>query len=562
MVQTENTMVEFETLLDEYFTLESPKVGSVVKGKVLAIESGHVVVDVGSKVEGRIDSKEFTGPGSREEVNIGDEVDVFYESVENGSGLAVISRERARREEAWERLLKAQENNEKVEGSIITRVKGGFTVDLGGVIAFLPGSQVHIRPVKDMENLIGVPEKFAILKMDRDKNNIVVSRRAILEESRAELRAEIVNKLTEGEIIEGIVKNVTDYGAFVDLGGVDGLLHITDMSWRRIKHPSEVVSIGKPVKVRVVSINKESQRISLGIKQLREDPWFTVDKNYPVNTKHKGFITNITDYGAFVELEEGIEGLIHISEMSWNRKHTVPARLVSTSEEVEVMVLDIDKAKRRISLGLKQTIPNPWEDFAENYPRGTKLEGEIKNITEFGLFVGLEYDIDGMVHLSDLSWDRPGNEALKEYSEGDRIEFVVSEIDIDKERVALSIKGLEADPFLESTSGLFKGKTVTVKVTDILENAIEVELKSITTLIKRSELGKDRDNQLPNKFKVGQKIETQVTHVDSSTRKLGLSIRQLEMKEAKEAMEKYSSEDSGAVLGDILGEALEKKNDD
>lgn len=560
-MQTENTMEEFETLLDEYFTLESPKVGNVVKGKILAIESGQVIIDVGSKVEGRIDYKEFTGPGNLEEVNVGDEVDVYYESVENGSGLAVISRERARREEAWERLLKAHENNEKVEGSIVNRVKGGFTVDLGGVIAFLPGSQVNIRPMRDIETLMGTLETFAILKMDRDKNNIVVSRRAILEESRAELRAEIVNKLTEGEIIEGTVKNITDYGAFVDLGGVDGLLHITDMSWGRIKHPSEVVSINKTVKVRVVNINQESQRISLGIKQLREDPWLTVDENYPVQTKHKGHVTNITDYGAFVELEPGIEGLIHISEMSWNKKNSTPSRLVSTSQEVEVMVLDIDKEKRRISLGLKQTMPNPWQEFAEKYPRGTRLEGEIKNITEFGLFVGLDYDIDGMIHLSDLSWDKPGSELVSEYNPGDVVEVVVSEIDVDKERVALSIKDLETDPFLEATSGLFKGKTVTVNVTEILDNAIEVELRGITTIIKRSDLGKDMDNQLPSKFKVGQEVEAQITHVDSSSRKLGLSIRLLEMKEAKEAVEKYSSNDTGGLLGDILGEALESKNE-
>ncbi|MCY3674304.1 MAG: 30S ribosomal protein S1 [Paracoccaceae bacterium] len=554
-------MEEFETLLDEYFTLESPKVGNVVKGKILAIESGQVIIDVGSKVEGRIDYKEFTGPGNLEEVTVGDEVDVYYESVENGSGLAVISRERARREEAWERLLKAHENNEKVEGSIVNRVKGGFTVDLGGVIAFLPGSQVNIRPMRDIETLMGTLETFAILKMDRDKNNIVVSRRAILEESRAELRAEIVNKLTEGEIIEGTVKNITDYGAFVDLGGVDGLLHITDMSWGRIKHPSEVVSINKTVKVRVVNINQESQRISLGIKQLREDPWLTVDENYPVQTKHKGHVTNITDYGAFVELEPGIEGLIHISEMSWNKKNSTPSRLVSTSQEVEVMILDIDKEKRRISLGLKQTMPNPWQEFAEKYPRGTRLEGEIKNITEFGLFVGLDYDIDGMIHLSDLSWDKPGSELVSEYNPGDVVEVVVSEIDVDKERVALSIKDLEADPFLEATSGLFKGKTVTVNVTEILDNAIEVELKGITTIIKRNDLGKDMDNQLPSKFKVGQEVEAQITHVDSSSRKLGLSIRLLEMKEAKEAVEKYSSNDTGGLLGDILGEALESKNE-
>ncbi len=554
-----NPEEDFDALLDEYQT-DVPKTGSVVRGRIIAIESGQVIVDIGSKAEGRIDVKEFTSPGNMETVDVGDEVDVYYESVENNSGLAAISREKARREEAWVKLTKAHEAKEKVSGTIFSRVKGGFTVDLGGATAFLPGSQVSTRPLREVGDLMGSPIEFVILKMDRQKNNIVVSRRAILEEQNAELRAQVIERLNEGDITEGVVKNITDYGAFVDLGGVDGLLHITDMSWRRIRHPGEIVTIGESIQVRVIKINKETQRISLGIKQLKEDPWTVVDQNYAVNSKHVGHVTNITEYGAFVELEPGIEGLIHVSEMSWTKKNIVPAKILSTSQEVEVMVLNIEKEKRRISLGLKQTQQNPWEKFAEHYQRGSRLQGKIRNKTDFGLFVGLDFEIDGMIHVTDLSWDRPGNEVIAEYEVGDEVDVVVSEIDIDKERVALSIKDLEADPFLEASSGLSRGKVVAVTVSEIQDNSIEVQYKGVTSMIRRTDLAKEAQDQRVDRFKVGDEIEVMVAGVDTPHRRLNFSVRLLEEKEARETLAKYGATDTSAVLGDIIGEALDSNS--
>ena len=550
---------DFDSLLEE-FLIDIPSTGKVVKGTVTAIESGQVIIDIGSKAPGHIDIKEFTGPGNLETVDVGDEVEVYYESIENNSGLVSISREKARREEAWKVLTKAHESKEKVIGSIFSRVKGGFTVDLAGATAFLPGSQVDTRPVRDIEDLMSKPIEFMILKMDRQKNNIVVSRRAIIEEKNAEIRAEVIKRLNEGDIVEGTVKNVTDYGAFVDLGGVDGLLHITDLSWKRIKHPSEIVSIGETIKVKVIKINKENMRISLGIKQLRADPWFDVDKNFPPNSIHKGQVTNIADYGAFVELEPGIEGLIHISEMSWTKKNIHPSKLLSTSQDIEVMVLNIEKEKRRISLGLKQTRENPWEQFAKKYNRGSKLKGIIRNKTEFGLFVGLDFEIDGMIHVTDLSWDRSGNEVIEEYNVGDEVEVVVCEINIDKERVALSIKELETDPFLEASSGLSRGKTVNVEVSELRENAIEVSYKGITSLIRSSELGSEADDQRIDRFNVGDEIEVMVTNIDTPHRRINFSIKQLEAKQAQDTLAKYEESGSSDVLGDIIGEALESSN--
>jgi len=409
------TMEEFEALLNESLELETPGEGEVVKGTVLAIEAGQAIIDIGYKMEGRVELKEFAKPGHDPEIAVGDTVEVFLERVENARGEAVISREKARREEAWDRLEKANDKGERVEGAIFGRVKGGFTVDLGGAVAFLPGSQVDVRPVRDAGPLMGMAQPFQILKMDRRRGNIVVSRRAILEESRAEQRAEIVGQLAEGQTVEGVVKNITEYGAFVDLGGVDGLLHVTDMAWRRVNHPSEILEIGQKVDVQVVKINKETQRISLGMKQLQSDPWDAVEGKYPLESRHTGRVTNITDYGAFVELEPGVEGLVHVSEMSWTKKNVHPGKIVSTSQEVEVVVLEIDSTKRRVSLGLKQATGNPWENFSSMFPIGTEIEGEVKNITEFGLFVGLDGDIDGMVHLSDLDWDRSGEEAMEDY---------------------------------------------------------------------------------------------------------------------------------------------------
>ena len=554
-------MDEFEALLEESFELKTPDEGSVVKGTVLAIEAGQAIIDIGYKMEGRVDLKEFAKGGGDAEIAPGDTVEVYLKQVENARGEAVISREAARREEAWDRLEKAAEGDERVKGHIFGRVKGGFTVDLGGAVAFLPGSQVDVRPVRDASALMHVEQPFQILKMDRRRGNIVVSRRAILEESRAEQRAEIVAKLQEGDTVDGVVKNITEYGAFVDLGGVDGLLHVTDMAWRRVNHPSEILAIGETVKVQVVKINKDTQRISLGMKQLQADPWDNVEQKFPIDSVHTGRVTNITDYGAFVELEPGVEGLVHVSEMSWTKKNVHPGKIVSTSQEVEVMVLEIDTAKRRVSLGLKQTQGNPWENFQAAFPVGTEVEGEIKNITEFGLFVGLEGDIDGMVHLSDLDWSRSGEEAIQDYRKGDVVKAVVTDVDVDKERISLSIKALDGDPFAEATSGVKRGQIVTVTVTKIEDGGVEVEYDGMKSFIRRSDLSRDRAEQRPERFTPGDKIDARVTNIDSKSRRLGLSIKAREIAEEKEAVEQYGSSDSGASLGDILGAALKGQDD-
>jgi small subunit ribosomal protein S1 len=555
-MSAKNAMEEFEALLKESFEIDTPTEGTVVKGKVLAIEAGQAIIDVGYKMEGRVDLKEFAGPGEQPNIKVGDEVEVFLRQVENARGEAVISREMARREEAWDRLERAYEREERVEGAIFGRVKGGFTVDLGGAVAFLPGSQVDVRPVRDAGPLMGLKQPFQILKMDRRRGNIVVSRRAILEESRAEQRAEVIGNLFEGQIVEGVVKNITEYGAFVDLGGVDGLLHVTDMAWRRVNHPSEILSIGETVKVQVIKINKETHRISLGMKQLQADPWDTVDRKFPIGSVHRGRVTNITDYGAFVELEPGIEGLVHVSEMSWTKKNVHPGKIVSTSQEVDVMVLEIDSAKRRVSLGLKQTMRNPWEVFAETHPVGTVVEGEVKNITEFGLFVGLPGDIDGMVHLSDLTWEGRGEDALATFRKGDRVKAKVTEVDVEKERISLSIKALQGDPFAEAIGGVKRGDIITVTVSKIEDGGIEVDYGGMKSFIRRSDLSRDRSEQRPERFQVGDKVDVRVTNIDTKTRKLGLSIKAREIAEEKEAVEQYGSSDSGASLGEILGAAL------
>ena len=554
------TMEEFEALLEESFDVDTPDEGSVVKGRIIAIEAGQAIIDVGYKMEGRVDIKEFANPGQAPEIEVGDSVEVFLERVENANGEAVISREKARREEAWDRLEAAYEKEERVEGAIFGRVKGGFTVDLGGAVAFLPGSQVDVRPVRDAGPLMGLAQPFIVLKMDRRRGNIVVSRRAILEESRAEQRAEIVGKLAEGDAVDGIVKNITEYGAFVDLGGVDGLLHVTDMAWRRVNHPSEILAIGETIKVQVIKINKETHRISLGMKQLQEDPWSAVENRFPLESVHTGRVTNITDYGAFVELESGVEGLVHVSEMSWTKKNIHPGKIVSTSQEVEVMVLEIDQEKRRVSLGLKQTQGNPWEGFAKNFPIDTKVEGEVKNITEFGLFVGLEGDIDGMVHLSDLDWNRSGDDAIQDYKKGDIVTAIVTDVDADKERISLSIKALDGDPFADATAGVKRGAIVTVEVTSIEDGGIEVAYDGMKAFIRRSDLSRDRAEQRPERFSVGNKVDARVTSIDAKTRRMGLSIKAREIAEEKEAVEQYGSTDAGASLGDILGAAL--KNQD
>ena len=550
------TMEEFEALLQESFEIDTPEEGTVVKGKVIAIEAVQAIIAVGYKMEGRLDIKEFADPGEAPVISVGDTVEVFLRAAENAKGEAVISREMARREEAWDRLEKAYADEVRVDGAIFGRVKGGFTVDLGGAVAFLPGSQVDVRPVRDAGPLMGLKQPFQILKMDRRRGNIVVSRRAILEESRAEQRAEVIGKLAEGDSVDGVVKNITEYGAFVDLGGVDGLLHVTDMAWRRVNHPSEILTIGETVKVQVVKINKETHRISLGMKQLMDDPWDIVSVKYPLASQHKGRVTNITDYGAFVELEAGVEGLVHVSEMSWTKKNVHPGKIVSTSQEVDVMVLEIDGVKRRVSLGLKQTQRNPWEVFAEQHPEGSQVEGEVKNITEFGLFIGLEGDIDGMVHLSDLTWEGRGEDVIGDYRKGDMVQAVVSEVDVEKERISLSVKALGGDKFADAVGGVKRGSIITVEVTAIEDGGIEVEYEGMKSFIRRSDLSRDRAEQRPDRFGIGDKVDVRVTNIDAKTRRLGLSIKAREIAEEKEAVEQYGSSDSGASLGDILGAAL------
>jgi small subunit ribosomal protein S1 len=561
------TRDDFEALLNESYGGSDAFEGSVIKGRVVAIEKDVAVIDIGLKTEGRVPLKEFTGFGRDPAPKVGEEVEVYLERIENALGEAVISRDKARREESWIKLEKAFENNEKVDGVIFNQVKGGFTVDLDSAVAFLPRSQVDIRPIRDAAPLMNVPQPFHILKMDRRRGNIVVSRRTVLEESRAEQRHEIVANLEEGQVIEGVVKNITDYGAFVDLGGIDGLLHVTDIAWRRVNHPSEVLTIGQTVRVKIIKINHETHRISLGMKQLLEDPWQGIEAKYPISAKFHGRVTNITDYGAFVELEPGIEGLVHVSEMSWTKKNVHPGKIVATSQDVDVQVLEVDPVKRRISLGLKQCLQNPWEAFAEKHPVGSAVEGEVKNKTEFGLFIGLDGDVDGMVHLSDLDWNRPGEQVIEEYKKGDVLRAQVLDVDIDKERISLGVKQLASDPFAVATTedggvvDLKKGAVVTSEITEVKDSGIDVKIvgTDLSTFIKRAELARDRADQRPERFAVGEKVDVRVTLFDRKARKIAVSIKALEMAEEKEAIAQYGSADSGASLGDILGAALKAR---
>ena len=560
---SESALDEFEALLSESFGNEVSIEGSVVKGTIISIEGDSALIDVGLKSEGRVSLREFTSPGQEHGLKAGDLVEVYVERMEDRNGEAMLSREKARREEAWVILERAFEAQERVDGTIFGRVKGGFTVDLAGATAFLPGSQVDIRPVKDVAHLLGISQPFLILKMDRRRGNIVVSRRAVLEESRTEARSELVANLQEGQTLQGVVKNITDYGAFVDLGGVDGLLHVTDIAWRRINHPSEALTIGQSVDVQVIRFNAETQRISLGMKQLEDDPWSNVDTKYPLESRFSGRVTNITDYGAFVELEPGIEGLVHVSEMSWTKKNVHPGKIVSTSQEVEIVVLDVDASKRRISLGLKQCLPNPWDEFLKNHPVGSEIEGEIKNITEFGLFIGLAGEIDGMAHFSDLDWERPGEEAINDYSKGETVKAKVLDIDSEKERISLGIKQLTEDPFTTGAATIRKGIIVTTTVTKLLDTGIEVTVgDNMAGFIRKSELSRDRSEQRADRFAVGEKVDAKVTQIDQKNRKVTLSVKAREIEEEKKAMAEYGSSDSGASLGDILGAALRQKEED
>ena len=551
----------FADLLAESFGKDTNIEGSVVRGFIVEIEGDAVLIDVGLKSEGRIPLKELVSPGQEADVKIGDEIEVYVERMEDRNGQAVLSRDKARREEAWSLLEASFEKQERVTGIIFGKVKGGFTVDLSGATAFLPGSQVDIRPVRDLGPLMGSPQPFQILKIDRRRGNIVVSRRAVLEESRAEARTELVSNLQEGQVLQGVVKNITDYGAFVDLGGVDGLLHVTDIAWQRISHPSEALQIGETVEVQVIRFNAETQRISLGMKQLLSDPWENVEGKFPIGAKMEGRVTNITDYGAFVELEAGVEGLVHVSEMSWTKKNVHPGKIVSTSQQVEVMVLDVDLSKRRISLGLKQCTGNPWEDLSAAHPAGSEIEGEIRNITEFGLFVGLTEEIDGLVHLSDISWDVTGEAALEGFNKGDMVKAKVLDIDTDKERISLGIKQLTDDPFAGQADNYRKGEVVTCIVTAVSENGLDVTVgDAMTGFIRRADLSRERNEQRADRFAVGEKVDAIVSNLDKKSRKLTLSIKARESAEEKQAMADFGSSDSGASLGDILGAALAKRD--
>ncbi|WP_375615609.1 MULTISPECIES: 30S ribosomal protein S1 [unclassified Bartonella] len=566
MSQYNPTTADFEALLTESFQTNDLNEGSVVKGRVIAIEKDMAIIDAGLKVEGRIPLREFGVKAKDGSLQVGDEVEVYIERIENAMGEAVLSREKARREESWVRLEEKFNAGARVDGVIFNQVKGGFTVDLDGAIAFLPRSQVDIRPIRDVSPLMHNLQSFEILKMDRRRGNIVVSRRTVLEESRAEQRSEIVQNLEENQIVEGVVKNITDYGAFVDLGGIDGLLHVTDMAWRRVNHPSEVLTIGQTIKVQIIRINQDTHRISLGMKQLESDPWESISVRYPIGKKITGAVTNITDYGGFVEIEPGIEGLIHVSEMSWTKKNVHPGKILSTSQEVEVVVLEIDPSKRRISLGLKQTFENPWEAFANKFPVNSQIEGEVKNKTEFGLFIGLEGDVDGMVHLSDLDWNRPGEQVIDTYNKGDIVKAVVLDVDIEKERISLGIKQLSSDKVGEAAASgeLRKGAVVTCEVIAVNDNGIDVKLidHNLETTIRRVDLARDRDEQRPERFAIGQKVDARITAFDKKTRKISVSIKALEIAEEKEAVAQYGSTDSGASLGDILGAALKKQEQD
>ena len=547
----------FADLLEESFAKNLKIEGSVVKGKVVSIENDVALVDVGLKSEGRISMKEFSSYGAKSEIQTGDLVDVFIEKIEGRNGDTVLSREKAKREEAWSILEIAHNKQERVTGVIFGKVKGGFTVDLEGATAFLPGSQVDIRPIKDLNSIMGGPQSFMILKMDRKRGNIVVSRRAVLEESRAEARTELVSNLGEGQVLKGIVKNITDYGAFIDLGGVDGLLHVTDIAWKRVLHPSEVLKLGDTITVQVIKFNNETQRISLGMKQLEEDPWTSIEEKYPIGSKTTGRITNITDYGAFVELDAGIEGLVHVTEISWTKKNIHPGKIVSTSEQVEVMVLDIEEPKRRISLGLKQCVENPWQEFLENHPNGSELEGEIKNITEFGIFVAASDEVDGLIHLSDVSWEGNAEEIISNYKKGDVIKTKVLDVSVENERISLGIKQLEADPFADGSLKLKRGMIITCIVEDVLDQGLDVEIiDGLKGFIRKSELSRDREEQRPDRFAKGDKVDAQITNIDKKSRKITLSIKAREILEEKKAMKDYGSSDSGATLGDILGVAL------
>ncbi|MGM0632973.1 MAG: 30S ribosomal protein S1 [Pseudomonadota bacterium] len=536
--------------------------GSIVIGTVVDIDSDWVTVNAGLKSEGIIPKNQFLDEDGSFTLNVGDEVKVALEAVEDGWGETRLSREKAKRAESWMELEAAYEKGEVVTGVINGKVKGGFTVDLNNIRAFLPGSLVDIRPIRDTTHLEGHELEFKLIKLDQKRNNVVVSRRAVLEAVTSEEREELLAKLQEGITIKGVVKNLTDYGAFVDLGGVDGLLHITDMSWKRIKHPSEIVNVGDDIEVKVLKYDRERNRVSLGLKQLGEDPWVDIKLRYPESTRVKATVTNLTDYGCFAELEEGVEGLVHVSEMDWTNKNVHPSKIVQIGDEIEVMILDIDEERRRISLGIKQCFQNPWDAFAEKYRKGDKIAGTIKSITDFGIFIGLEGNIDGLVHLSDISWDEPGEEAVREFKKGDELETVILSIDPERERISLGIKQLSDDPFMNFVGQFEKGSIVKGQIAEVDAKAATISLaEGVEGVLRASEISRDKVEDARNVLNAGDEVEAKVVSVDRKNRVLQLSIKAMEMDDEKSAIQDHKSQEQSApaTIGDLIKAEMDKK---
>jgi small subunit ribosomal protein S1 len=548
-----STGEDFATLFAESESKNPKLEGYVTKGSVIEVKSDFAVVNVGLKSEAHIPLKEFRN----EEIKAGDIVDVFVDRYEGADGSLIASREKARKEETWREIENQLSSNKIIQGEIVERVRGGFTVDLNGLLAFMPSSQLDVVPVKDPMAFMHKPMDFKIIKIDRQRANLIVSHRAILEGDRESKRAEILASIKVGDIMDGTIKNITDYGVFIDLGGIDGLLHITDISWKRVNNPNEIFMIGQKLKVKVINFDVESGRISLGMKQLENDPW-QADFKFVIGQTYRGRVTNLTDYGAFVDLDDGIEGLVHVSELSWTKRNVAPSKILSIGDEVSVMVLEVDRDKRRISLGLKQTQSNPWKTYESSHDVGEIIEGEVKNITEFGIFVSLGGDMDGMIHLSDLSWDKSPEEAVKSYNKGQTVRAKILEIDSEKERISLGVKQLERDVVAESIGSVKKGEVVTAHVTESRADGLSVDVGGIKGFIKTSEISRNRSEQKPERFAVGEKVDAKITGIDPAARLLSLSIKAYELDEEKKIVKEYGSADSGALLGDILGASLEK----
>ena len=553
--------ISFAKMLEQSLSDKRMLEGKVVPGTIIAIKNDKAIIDVGLKAEGKLFLSDIKALKGTDTVSVGDTLDVYVERYEDKNGEPILSIEKAKKEAVWQSLAEKLETGEPVEGIITGRTKGGFAVDIRGTVAFLPGSQVDLRLVKDISPLMNIPQPFKLLKMDRQRNNIVVSRRAVLESQRDAVKNEVLSKLEEGAVVDGVVKNIMEYGAFVDIGGIDGLLHVTDMSWKRVASPTDVINVGDTVKVQVLKINRDTARISLGMKQLTASPWENIAQRFKVGEKYKGKVSNITDYGAFIELEDCIEGLAYLSELSWLKKGVTPSKLLTIGQEVEAMVLEVNAERKKLALSLKQCQPNPWKDFEENHPVGTKIEGVVKTITEFGIFVGVTDLLDGMVHVTDVSWqDGSSEDKSKKIKKGDKIEVVVLGVDPVKERISLGIKQLEDDPYAEAMQSTKKGNIVVAEIKELHNNGLEVVLDNgLTGFIKVNDISNDKSKRKADAFAVGEKIEALVLGFERGTRRVNLSIRALEVKREKEALEKYGSADSGASLGDILGVALDKK---